>query len=156
MLGRIYIIQSPYTDEVYIGSTIQTLHKRFWKHKSRGNSSSSYLVIDEGDATIELLEEVKVVDERELAFYENQYLELYRDIAVNEKDAFCGANKNERDKKYYEKNKEIIIEKRKKYYEKKKEKLGEKFECLCGGHYRYDSKAQHLKTQKHKNYVATL
>jgi hypothetical protein len=45
-IGKIYKITSSKTDDVYIGSTIQTLNDRFIKHKSNyklyQNKKSSY------------------------------------------------------------------------------------------------------------------
>ena len=162
MLGNIYIIQSPNTDKVYIGSTFQTLEIRFRNHKYDSNQTNSYLVIDEGDSFIELLEEIKVIDKRELEFYEQQYLELYRDIAVNEQNAF-GVDKEKiiisnakSCKKYYEKNPEKVREKYKKYYEKNREKFQEKFECICGGRYTGEHKSSHLKTQKHQKFLENV
>ena len=37
-----------------------------------------------------------------------------------------------------------------------KELRNSKFECACGGHYAYTHKTEHFRTQKHKNYEATL
>jgi len=160
MLGTIYIIQSPNTDKVYIGSTLRTLHERFREHKKPSNNTNSCLVINEGKPYIELLEEVKVIDEPELRFYEQQYLELYSDIAVNEVDAFGGVNKKEYQKKYHEKNREYELENMKKYYQEHKEQIVErvskKFECSCGGHYLTNNKARHLKSQKHQKYLENV
>jgi len=59
-------------------------------------------------------------------------------------------------KQYYENNKEQIKE----YYEKNKEafrlKANQKYICSCGGHYTYSSKAKHMKTKKHINYMSNL
>jgi molybdopterin converting factor small subunit len=177
MLGRVYIIQSPNTDKVYIGSTIQTLEERFCQHKRPSNDTNSYLVIDEGETYIELLEEIKVIDETELRFYEQQYLELYSDVAVNKMSAFGRDkekvkenNKNYREKnqdniqklmkKYHEEHKELHHENCKKYYQEHKDKISEKrkekLKCSCGGEYTKTNMSRHLKSQKHKNYIATL
>jgi hypothetical protein len=159
MIGRVYIIQSPNTDKVYIGSTIQTLQNRFYRHTSRGNHSSSKIIIDEGDAFIELLEEINVIDERELEFYEQQYIELYSDIAVNERGAF-GLNeerKKERDKKRYEENKEEFSKKHKEYHKKNKEKIlknkSQRIECPCSSIVRKSDIAEHNKSQKHQKFL---
>jgi hypothetical protein len=135
MIGRIYLLQSPYTDKVYIGSTIQTLRERFRMHKKPSNETSSYLVTDEGDSFIELLEEVKVIDKDELCFYEQQYLELYRDVAVNKKFAF--GYLSERDKKY-------------------REKVKYKVECPCGSTVIKRGMCDHIKTQKHLKYLENV
>ncbi len=59
--GKIYKITSPHTDKIYIGSTIQSLHDRFASHKSvfkhKKNYTSSFDILQYGDAIIELIEE---------------------------------------------------------------------------------------------------
>ena len=181
MLGRVYIIQSPNTDKVYIGSTFKTLKRRLNQHKKPTNGTTSYLVVDEGDPYIELLEEIKVIDEDELHFYEQRYLELYTDIAVNEKSAF-GVDQEKKKiqskingKKFREKNKEYVYKKNKKYreehpemcyiknqkyYEKNKDTLLEKkkelFFCPCGGKYIRTHKVRHEKSQKHQKYLENV
>jgi ribosomal protein S27AE len=63
-----------------------------------------------------------------------------------------------KDNEIYQNNKEVILERRKKYYEENKEKIQErrkeKFNCDCGGKYLAATKARHLKTQKHINYLS--
>jgi hypothetical protein len=156
MLGRVYIIQSPNTDEVYVGSTTETLKERFRRHIHPSNEISSKIIIDEGDATIELLEEIKVIDKDELRFYEQQYIELYKDIAVNEVCAF-GIDRKERSKKRYEEKKDEILEKNKEYFKKNKEKISKKqsqrIECPCGGIVRKSGISEHNKSQKHQKFL---
>jgi hypothetical protein len=180
MIGRIYIIQSPNTDKVYIGSTILSLKARFRVHNHR-NTTTSKIITDAGDAYIELLEEVKVIDEPELRYYENQYLELYRDIAVNENSPF-GIDKDKRkisSKKSREKNPEKIYESLKKYREKnpekiraidkkyfdknieqirerKKERAKIKIECPCGSVISKPEEARHRRTKKHQKYLENV
>lgn len=56
--GKIYKITSPNCDEIYIGSTVRSLNDRFLEHKKdcKTKNNSSKIVIDKGDATIELIE----------------------------------------------------------------------------------------------------
>jgi hypothetical protein len=54
--GKIYAIRSPSTDKYYIGSTANTLCKRFYHHKNKSNLCSSSEIIAFGDAYIELIE----------------------------------------------------------------------------------------------------
>lgn len=54
--GKIYTIRSPQTDKYYIGSTTQTLSRRFTWHKCDMKCNSKH-IINLGDAYIELLEE---------------------------------------------------------------------------------------------------
>ena len=42
------------------------------------------------------------------------------------------------------------------YQEKNKDKLQEKFECECGGKYKYKSRLIHFKTKKHLSYLHAL
>lgn len=157
MLGRIYMISSPNTNIVYIGSTFQTLEIRFRKHK-RTRDTNSILIIDEGDSSIELLIEIEVIDKDELAFYEQQYLDLYQDIIVNKRRAFGRDEEKVREnlKIYYESRKDEIEEKAKEYREKHREYSKEKFECPCGGRYTRCSKSVHFKSQKHQKYLENL
>ena len=74
--GKIYQILSPNTDKVYIGSTTQPLHKRFYEHKSRFTKPDHYNasceVIKAGDAKIELIEEYPCENKMELERREGQ------------------------------------------------------------------------------------
>lgn len=55
---------------------------------------------------------------------------------------------NEYQKNYYNKNKEIINEKRKKY------KYSKMVKCECGGKYLHPfNKKRHMETKKHNEYV---
>jgi hypothetical protein len=75
------------------------------------------------------------------------------------------------DKKYREKNKEAIAEKRKvyfennkeryaeynkKYYELNKESLFEKYDCECGSTICRKHKSRHLKSNVHQAYIKGL
>jgi len=57
--GKIYKITSPNCEEVYVGSTTQSLDRRLTSHKSdcKIKNCTSKKVIDYGDAAIELIEE---------------------------------------------------------------------------------------------------
>ena len=51
-------------------------------------------------------------------------------------------------KQYYQDN----VEKKKQYYQTRKQTLNQKHECPCGGKYTHQNKAQHLKSECHRNY----
>jgi hypothetical protein len=51
--GKIYMIWSPHTDKIYIGSTLDRLKERFRKHKYA--SITSKIILDCGDAEIKLI-----------------------------------------------------------------------------------------------------
>ena len=182
MLGKVYQISSPNSEKVYIGSTFKTLQERFRRHLKCSNQTTSKVIIDSGEAFIELLEEVKVIDKNELRVIEQQYLELYKDIAVNRYYAFgkdkarkkevCAeyyeANKAKiaaRGAKYREKNKDKIVAKNADYREKNKDKIAArdaeykkknsyKILCICGTSVTKTNMPRHIKSIKHLKYIA--
>ena len=82
--GKIYIIESPNTDKVYVGSTFKTLEVRFRGHQSRANKTESKLVIAAGGATIRLLTEVKCINRQDLEARERECIARFAN-AVNKK-----------------------------------------------------------------------
>ena len=60
-------------------------------------------------------------------------------------------------KEWYIDNREQQLKKVKKYYENNKQQIiehkNQKHNCLCGGKYTQTHKATHLKTAKHQNYI---
>ena len=90
--GKIYKITSPNTDKIYIGSTISPLRNRFYIHvrdynKWFANNSStycsSYKIIKEGDAKIELIEEFPCDSRLDLQAREEYWRHQFIDIACN-------------------------------------------------------------------------
>lgn len=76
--GKIYRIISPNCDKVYIGSTTATLNNRFSNHKSacKTENSSSKVVIESGDAVIELLENFPCESKKELERREGEIIRI--------------------------------------------------------------------------------
>ena len=72
--GQIYAIRSHLTDQIYIGSTAQPLHKRFYQHKTHSNTCTSLEIIKHGDAYIELLENFPCQSKKELNRREGQHI----------------------------------------------------------------------------------
>jgi hypothetical protein len=117
--GKIYIIKSRTSKLVYIGSTCQTLRKRFAAHKSdyrRGITISSSRLIELGDAYIELLEEFPCDDREDLNGAEGQWMSIYP-TCVNIRVA--GRTPTE----YYQTNKESIASRHANYYQTNKESI---------------------------------
>jgi hypothetical protein len=85
--GKIYVIRSYKTDDIYIGSTIQPLHKRFYQHMERYRvgdiACSSSQIIQNGDAYIELIEKYPSCSKSELIKKERDYIRKNKDICVN-------------------------------------------------------------------------
>jgi hypothetical protein len=154
--GKIYKIWSPQGNEIYIGSTINPLAKRFSEHKTKRDCASKYLFENYDNVKIELIEEFPCNSKMELNRREGEHIRgnecLNRCIAGRtrkECDKEWRENNKERNKErlkeYYENNKEYFKEHRENY----KEKRSEKFECECGGKYICGNKTTHFKSKKH-------
>jgi len=80
--GRIYIIRSTCTTDVYIGSTDETLNRRLQYHENhfrrhlneKMNYVTSFEMICQDDYRIELLEEIQYDEDSELIAREQQYI----------------------------------------------------------------------------------
>lgn len=171
--GKVYKIVCNTTGLQYIGSTCEpTLARRLAEHKKQyvrylkgyNNYITSYKVLENNNYEIVLIENCSCETKDQLYSRERFYIENNECVNLN----IPNRKKKEYSKIYYEENKDRLIEYQKKYFEDNKDKLdeyikqyrkqyrnkmNEKFICECGGKYTYVGKMQHLKTNKHKNYV---
>jgi len=80
--GRVYIIRSTCTTDVYIGSTDKTLRVRLQQHEKnfrkhlneKYNYCTSYELICQDNYWIELLEEIQFDEDSELIAVEQKYI----------------------------------------------------------------------------------
>ena len=139
--GKIYCAKYKLDSSlIYVGSTIQTLNKRWNIHKSEMNSTPKGLfhkkVIetnDIGNWYIDLYENYPCKNEKELRKREGEVTQLIGTLNIRienrsklEYQRQYRVNHKESQKQYYENNKEKIKEKAKQYYDNNKEKLNEK------------------------------
>jgi len=185
--GKIYKIWSPSTDDIYIGSTCEpTLARRMAGHRSnfkdfkRGKycNNSSFLIIENGDARIELIESFPCDSKDELHAREAHYirtLECVNKRIPGRKKKQYRQDKAEYlrkyEKQYRESNKEYIAAWKKewaksngeslatnsrKFYHANKEKIlermSEKHDCYCGGKYTRSAKKRHERSKKHQDW----
>jgi exosome complex RNA-binding protein Rrp4 len=136
MTGTIYMISSPNTDKVYIGSTIQKLIDRFSLHKAVSNDTRSRIIIESGDAVITAIDSIEDEDKEELKIKELEYIQLYKDICVNIK-----GTKDSYSKEYKSPG---MLDGRKKEQQNTKNDC-----CICGGKYTNKHKVRHFKSAKH-------
>jgi len=134
--GKIYCIRSHQTDDIYIGSTIETLSRRLSGHRRtykcslnrKHNYVASFELIKYDDCYIELLEECPCDNRNQLERREGQLIRemkcINKRIAGRSKKEYREEHKEQK-KKYYEDNKEKIAEQQKKYYEDNKEQIAE-------------------------------
>jgi hypothetical protein len=133
---KIYKITSLTNPElVYYGHTCQRLSQRFSSHKSSYNTSSSKIIIDEGDAIILLVEDYPCETEDQATAREAFYVQnnpcVNKYIPGRTHKEYYEINKEkiaDYNKEYREINKEQIIEQKKIYYESYKERKRELYE----------------------------
>ena len=116
--GKIYKIVCNISNEIYIGSTIQTLNQRLAVHKSIKVKCSSYKILERGDYKIELIKNYPCKSKWELEEEEAKY--------IRENECINKTIPHRTRKEWREENKEKIIEYKKEYYEDNKEKINKK------------------------------
>ena len=121
--GKIYSLRTYQSDEVYVGSTCQTLcqrladHKRDYKSWKNGkhNYVCSFKLLEFDDCYIELLELYPCNSREELCKREGHY--------IREMDCLNKRIEGRSRKEYYQQNKEKINQYQKEYNQQNKEKL---------------------------------
>ena len=139
--GKIYKIVCNITNEIYIGSTIETINRRLQGHIKDLKDCRSRKILNRGDYKIELIKNYPCNSKWELEEEEAQYIR--NNICINKK--IPHRTKEE----YYEENKEKILEKKKKYYENNKQEINKKILCECGALVYKRYLTAHKKTMKH-------
>ena len=163
--GKIYKITNDYNDEVYVGSTCDTLIKRFSKHKRAHNQIDKFnkklyiLMRDIGTDRfrIELIENYPCEDKYQLrqreCFYIREIGTLNQLVAGRTHKEYYKENKEickERSK--IQEQKETTKEKRKQYRDTVKKEL---YKCECGCEITRGYLSAHLKLKKHLNFMNT-
>jgi hypothetical protein len=151
--GKIYVIRSHQTEQVYIGSTTQSLAKRMYGHRNGKNKCSSYEIIKYTDNYIELIEEFPCNNKMELLRREGELVRA-TDNCVNKQ--IPGRTL----KQYYQDNSENLNQRQKQYNrdnaDKIKQHQKQNHDCDCGGKYTNTSKSVHLKSAKHQEFEAFM
>ena len=165
--GKVYKICSYNSDDVYYGSTCLALCQRLAHHVSRwrlfkkgkpyGSKMTSYLILEQGNYYIELVETVPCASKEELQVREkywiknNNCVNYYKNLCrTPEEKAEYGASyrlnnkhkKRETDKQYYTLNKD-----------KMKAHRSENILCDCGKYYMHGKRTRHIETNYHKENV---
>ena len=158
--SKIYKIVSVSGNKTYIGSTTQSLGKRFSSHKSKYNLYkngkyhfvSCFDVLKFDDAKIILIENYKCNNKDELRIRERYFIELNECVNIN----IPSRNK----KRYNQEFKESIAKQKQLYnkinYEKflkiKQEKDINIF-CECGKEHKHSNTSRHLRTSYHLKHI---
>ena len=163
--GKIYKILNTIDDEIYVGSTIETLSMRMAKHRSKVNVKPHYKLYEHMNKLgvdnfyIELIENFPCNDIYELRAREGHFI---REIGTLNK-RIAGRTDKEYNKEYKEKHKEAHKEymktynedhkeRIKQYKETNKEYINEQITCdICGCQVCRNNMSRHQKTNKCKN-----
>ena len=162
--GKIYKITNDYNDEIYIGSTCDTLNRRFSCHKRDFKSEQCknrplYKLMNEigfERFRIELIEEYTCQDKYQLRQREGHFIRELGTLNI----LITGRSRPESQKEYREANKDKIKEQQKEYYEVNKDKIcehqkariKERVLCECGCSINRGSISHHKKSMKHIAY----
>ena len=130
MIGTVYKIEIG--ENIYIGSTIQTLKERQVNHNNRLNKNVRTNKLYE-ECRVNNIEKIvciplevkEIEDELEIRELENKYIDELKP-SLNHKSAPCGLPILEQRKQYREKNKDKIRQLKKEYRENNVEKIREK------------------------------
>ena len=176
--GKIYVIKSDESDEVYIGSTCGTLTKRFGIHKSnhkrslRGekfHQSCSGKILKYADARIELIENFPCETKRQLLDREGYFIKntpksiniIIQGRTMKQYRIDNAEKLIQQSKEYRENNKDILKDKYKEWYnsdkgkeylEKRKAKINIKIPCpICGIEVSKSNLSRHQKSKNCNN-----
>ena len=133
-IGRVYKICAPGVEQVYVGSTCQTLKARLGHHRcnmkdwlaGKRNYTTSFQILAHENATIELLEVVEYTDKSILHQHEAHWIgEL---PAVNKRKPPTGLSQREYKQQWHRTHPRTIQQK-----ERKNERELQKVKCpTCG------------------------
>ena len=166
ILGRIYKITSSQTDACYIGSTTITLTKRFSIHKYQYSKyligeyhyTTSFDIIQHGDANIELVVEGLFPSKRDMERVEGHYIDNTPN-AVNKRGAGMTRTESRRKSYLHHRDEELFYGKER--YINHREKIfshsKEPVTCdLCGGTHTRANKWNHTRSKKHQAALLNL
>tara|TARA_R110002020_G_scaffold269438_1_gene484768 strand:+ start:27 stop:548 length:522 start_codon:yes stop_codon:yes gene_type:complete len=159
--GKIYKLVCNITNEIYYGSTIETLKERLRKHNCFKDCVSRN-ILERGDYEMILIKDYPCNSKWELEEEEGKYIRENKCINIviphrtmKEWYEDNKENQNQRMKKWREDNSEYLKEyeknrpNKKERYEKKNIYNAEKITCECGCIIRRDSLAKHRRNKKH-------
>ena len=145
--GKIYKIWTDNSDDVYIGSTVETVSMRMAKHRARYKRFlktgkgyyTSFIILEQGNIHYKLIEKYPCENRQQLHKREGHWQKKM--TCVNDKTA------GRTYKEYYLDNKLKILKKNK---EKILKRINEKNICICcDGRYTTGNWTKHSRTKKH-------
>lgn len=164
--SKIYKITCVESDDIYIGSTVQSLNQRLNKHISdckkyvennKAPHCTSCDIVKYRSAEITLICDFPCDSSEELRKKEREFIETVPNC-INKCIPYKSVDEQKETRKQYNViNREKHAAYHKVYQKINKEKLEEyrfeSYNCECGGKYKYHSKAKHMKSKKHIYFV---
>jgi len=154
---------------IYVGST-KSFRNRKSSHKkdyNKGDTKKLYTTIRENGGwdkwRMVILEDIGEVSLTQARIKEEEH-RVKLNANMNSQRCF----RTEEEKKYYENNKEKMLDYQKDYYQNNKEHIKEyhkewyenikdkMFECECGRTIKYTGKAEHKNSLFHKKYISNI
>ena len=141
--AKIYKLWCHETNEIYVGSTTQSLANRLSKHKSPTNTCNSKILFEKSNnVMIELLELFPCENKMYLNKKEGEFIRKFDCVNKN----IAGRTQPESKKHYVAENKEII-----------NKKQNQKITCnLCNCEVSRTNFLKHTKSKKHQGALATV
>lgn len=144
---------------VYIGAT-NDMVKRQWKHNSDIHNTSCSKLLQKPL-------QFNIIDTREYNLFRTLHLveQFYLDNnnTINQRRAYTNRRSlvailrhRTSNNKYYQKNREEVLEKKRIYYNKNIEKANEKIKCECGCFINKRNLKRHQKSKKHRQLLNLL
>jgi len=162
--GKIYKVVDNTNNNIYIGSTVDTLSQRLSNHLSTfkrlkesniGGNCTINKILENGDYSIELIELFPCETKIELEGREAHH--IVNNQCINKKKKGSTIDRKDYYQIFRDNNKEKIKDWNKTYRDKNKEKLSahllQKVDCLCGAKICLGAKSTHLKSKKHLLYT---
>ena len=169
--SKIYKLVSNETDDIYVGSTVQSLYKRKHSHKSSYKRwmgakpvyMTSYELVKYDDCDIILLEECNCDNKIQLHARERYWIEklncVNKIVPTRTRKEYNNCNRekiSKERKEWYVLNKVKVCQNTLKYYydnrEKIREKRRRKMVCECGSTIRIADKSRHFRSMKHQQF----
>ena len=169
--GKIYKITNDYNDDVYVGSTCNTLGRRFSVHKAdmkkdKYKNRLIYILMNDigfERFRIQLIIDYPCEDQYQLTQKEGEYIRLFgtlnKKIEGRTPKEYRETNKEnllKMKQEYYKTNKDKLKNVHKEYYETNKNKILEKIKCGCGCEVTKQHLQRHITSKKHINLMEQL